>query len=85
MTASLPGIDGSSSLKEPRLRWWAAKIKGNRKRDRLQNRLLRANGWKVLRIWQHEVTKKQSNKAIGKLCRVGLVGARQCDLLNVPA
>ena len=30
-----------------RREWWAAKIAGNRKRDRLQNRLLRRGGWQV--------------------------------------
>ncbi|MEO7415163.1 MAG: hypothetical protein ABIZ81_17610 [Opitutaceae bacterium] len=31
--------------------FWLAKISGNQARDRKVNRLLRAKGWKVLRIW----------------------------------
>jgi DNA mismatch endonuclease, patch repair protein len=32
--------------------YWSAKIAGNRKRDRMINRVLRKKGWKVLRIWE---------------------------------
>ncbi len=44
-----------------------AKIEGNKKRDRMQNRLLRNNGWAVIRIWQHELTEKHLEKALRKL------------------
>ncbi len=33
---------------------WKAKIVQNRKRDLETNRLLRALGWLVLRVWEHE-------------------------------
>jgi DNA mismatch endonuclease (patch repair protein) len=52
--------------------WWLAKIEGNRARDRLQNRLLRANGWTVVRIWQHELERKR--RARRKLRAAGLAG-----------
>jgi DNA mismatch endonuclease, patch repair protein len=55
-----------------RREWWLAKIEGNKKRDRMQNRLLRANGWTVVRIWQHELTPKHRAKGIRKLRRAGL-------------
>ena len=42
-------------IPETRREWWAAKIEGNRRRDRLQNRSLRADGWTVVRVWQHEL------------------------------
>ena len=35
--------------------FWLAKITGNKARDRRVNRLLRAKGWKVLRVWEHEL------------------------------
>jgi len=44
----------------------------HKKRDRRQNRLLRANGWKVVRIWQHELTPKRRAKALRRLRRAGL-------------
>jgi DNA mismatch endonuclease (patch repair protein) len=55
-----------------RREWWQAKIEGNKKRDRMQNRILRANGWSVIRIWQHELTSKHQSKALRKLRQVGL-------------
>lgn len=35
--------------------YWKAKIARNRKRDRKVTQELRANGWLVLRIWEHSV------------------------------
>src|SRR5436309_14762498 len=32
--------------------FWSEKIAGNRLRDRLINRTLQENGWRVLRIWE---------------------------------
>lgn len=34
---------------------WAAKIEANRARDRRTIQRLRRSGWRVVRIWQHEV------------------------------
>jgi DNA mismatch endonuclease (patch repair protein) len=56
-----------------RREWWLAKIEGNKKRDRLQNRLLRRAEWKVIRIWQHELTPKHRARAICKLHHAGLI------------
>ena len=33
---------------------WAAKVEGNRRRDRETNELLHERGWLVIRIWEHE-------------------------------
>lgn len=38
-------------------RYWNPKIARNVERDREQNRYLRKKGWKVIRIWEHEVEK----------------------------
>lgn len=35
--------------------YWKNKIRGNRDRDRRNRRLLREQGWIVIRIWEHEV------------------------------
>jgi DNA mismatch endonuclease (patch repair protein) len=40
-----------------RAAWWRHKIEGNKTRDRLVNRVLRRAGWKVVRIWEHELPK----------------------------
>lgn len=33
--------------------YWLPKLEGNRRRDRLDTDLLRAAGWKVVRLWEH--------------------------------
>jgi len=35
--------------------FWRIKLGKNKVRDRLVSRTLRADGWKVLRIWEHEL------------------------------
>ena len=38
--------------------FWRRKIARNKTRDRLVTRTLRAQGWRVLRIWGHELNRK---------------------------
>jgi len=52
-----------------RAAFWRAKILGNRARDRKVNRLLRAKGWRVLRIWEHELRRKDEEKFLQRLRR----------------
>ncbi len=44
-------------FKTPRThtRFWREKITRNRKRDHRVTRALRARGWTVLRLWEHEI------------------------------
>jgi DNA mismatch endonuclease (patch repair protein) len=35
--------------------FWLAKLEANKARDRKVNRLLRLKGWRVLRIWEHDM------------------------------
>jgi DNA mismatch endonuclease (patch repair protein) len=35
--------------------YWSAKFSRNKRRDRSVTRLLRREGWNVLRIWEHEI------------------------------
>jgi len=35
--------------------WWRDKIAGNRERDKRNFRKLRRLGWKVIRIWEHQI------------------------------
>ncbi len=48
--------------------FWLAKITGNQARDRRVNRLLRAKGWRVLRIWEHELARKNEARLLRRLC-----------------
>jgi len=53
--------------------FWERKLVTNKLRDRLVNRTLRAKGWKVLRIWEHELSRKQRFLVLRKLRRIGLL------------
>lgn len=46
--------------------YWKNKIENNKKRDKKVNKGLRNKGWKVIRIWEHEI-KKDINKSISKI------------------
>ena len=35
--------------------FWERKLDGNRRRDRIVNATLRASGWRVIRIWEHDM------------------------------
>ena len=39
--------------------FWRTKIENNRKRDKKTTAYLRRHGWKVIRIWEHNITKKR--------------------------
>ena len=55
--------------------FWRRKISTNRTRDRLVTRTLRARGWRVVRIWEHELAAKQRPRLLTRLRARGLVGA----------
>ncbi len=50
--------------------FWRAKLARNQARDRLVTRTLRKAGWRVLRIWEHDLhraTKRRATKKRGRL------------------
>lgn len=49
--------------------FWRAKIGANRARDKQTNRRLRLAGWKVIRIWEHQL-KRSPNLVISRLLSV---------------
>lgn len=53
------------TLPQQNMRFWKAKIEGNVKRDKLVNRELTEKGWKVIRIWEHDV--RQNTKKCHKI------------------
>jgi DNA mismatch endonuclease, patch repair protein len=50
--------------------FWRTKILGNRRRDRAVNRLLKQAGWRVIRIWEHALTKKHEARTVSRLRRM---------------
>jgi len=47
--------------------YWLSKIESNIKRDRLNNSLLEADGWSVLRLWETDI--RRDPQAVAKLVR----------------
>ena len=47
---------------------WACKIESNRARDRRNFRLLRQLGWRVVRIWEHQVEQNSSKCMDRMIC-----------------
>jgi DNA mismatch endonuclease (patch repair protein) len=50
------------------IKYWKGKIARNKKRDKEVNRLLKREGWKVIRIWEYDI-KKNINKCINRILR----------------
>ena len=50
--------------------FWRQKIGRNRERDRLVSRTLRQRGWRVLRIWEHALARKNEARLIQRLQQV---------------
>ena len=54
--------------KVPPKKYWQKKIQKNIDRAKKYNKMLKKDGWKVIRIWEHEV-KKNPEKCIKKLLK----------------
>ena len=50
-----------------RAAYWVPKLARNRSRDRLVIRKLRQGGWSVLRIWEHELTRKNEPRLLQRI------------------
>ena len=49
--------------------FWKRKFAVNKKRDRLVSQTLRKAGWRVLRIWEHELRPHNQNRCLKRLRR----------------
>lgn len=50
--------------------FWAKKLASNKVRDRLVTRTLRKTGWRVLRIWEHDLRPKNQHNCLKRLHRL---------------
>jgi len=48
-------------------KFWADKLQGNKDRDKFVTRELRKMGWKVVRVWEHEL--KSPLRVVAKVQR----------------
>ena len=63
------GCSSHGSLPQMRREYWEAKIFRNRRRDREVSRLLQANGWRVLRIWEHALNRTNEVRTAARFRR----------------
>jgi DNA mismatch endonuclease, patch repair protein len=49
--------------------FWRKKLAANRARDRRVNRELKRAGWRVLRLWEHELARKNEARLLGRIRR----------------
>jgi len=47
--------------------FWRKKISRNQTRDKLVNRTLRRARWRVIRIWEHELTRKNQTRLLRRI------------------
>ena len=50
--------------------YWDEKVKRNRMRDQHVNRTLKQKGWRVVRLWEHQLSASDANWWIGRLHRL---------------
>jgi len=58
-------------------KFWDTKVLGNQTRDRKVTRVLRRDGWHVLRLWECALTAKKAEGTMGKLERMLLKGEQK--------
>jgi DNA mismatch endonuclease (patch repair protein) len=61
------GCSKHGSMPSNNRNFWKQKLTQNKLRDRLTNRSLRSRGWRVLRIWQHELGKRNERMVIQRI------------------
>jgi DNA mismatch endonuclease, patch repair protein len=49
--------------------YWDSKVERNRARDRMCRRELRAQGWRVVRIWEHDLALNKNSRCMARLKR----------------
>ena len=58
-----------SPMPKNRAEWWATKLGRNKVRDRLVTRTLRADGWRVVRIWECDLPQKHWPRVARRIIR----------------
>ncbi|MBL9129794.1 MAG: very short patch repair endonuclease [Verrucomicrobiaceae bacterium] len=56
-----------------RQKFWDAKIARNMEHDTAVTKALRKAGWRVLRLWEHELAKKREKRLLARLRRWRLI------------
>ena len=54
--------------------FWRRKLSANKHRDALVTRMLRRSGWRVLRVWEHELARKDGARVVRRIQRALIRG-----------
>lgn len=52
--------------------WWAEKLEANKNRDADTNELLRTQGWRVVRLWEHLEPHEMADRVIATVREIRL-------------
>lgn len=63
------GCPKHATWPKTRAAFWKNKIEANKARDRKVNRILRALEWKVVRIWEHDLRRRNEPRLVRRLLR----------------
>jgi DNA mismatch endonuclease, patch repair protein len=63
--------------------YWRDKLATNQARDKVATRTLRAQRWRVLRIWEHELAKKNQARLVRRIQKA--LGSAKLAALLLPA
>lgn len=61
------GCPNHGRMPKSRVSFWRKKLLRNMQRDREVKLALRKNGWRVLRIWEHELGEKNVTRVLRKI------------------
>ena len=61
--------------------FWIPKIERNMQRDREVTAQLEALGWRVVRVWEHELKKAEFGATVGRVVRLLVVGGGAVEFL----
>jgi len=65
--------------------FWRKKFAANKARDLLVSRTLRKAGWRMLRIWEHELARKNEARLVARLRRTFCPSPGRCEISVTPS
>lgn len=65
-------------LPDTRQEFWRAKLLENQRRDRKVTELLEAEGWRVVRIWEHDTTSRRIDATVATLVNIVRSPSSRC-------
>lgn len=63
------GCPKHASQPSTNIAFWKEKLRKNKSRDQLVTKELRREGWRVLRIWQHELMARNERRLVERIRR----------------